>query len=350
MGIFNFLKRQKNEQRTVTAEEKPVAGENVADTPVPENFEPTAPPAEEARARGEKVFVRVRYNRSFIAKLIQSDDRVKGYYGEAVNEFSRYGVKTRISWRHQTFKEGRKLLGRLAFRGKTLSLYLKLDPAAYAGTKYKIEDVSSVAKNADVPLLYKLKNDRRCKYAKDLIAAVAEANGLAAGETGTCDYAARYPYEETESLIERGLIKLLKFNERDGEEAVIGISKEAYDEIAADGTYPEVVESITVCEAEERIDDAQAEAFIRESGRVADKTKKDIVNIDALGRYFSAGETVTVEEIRKRVPAVNSKATYIKVLARGTLDKPLNIEADDFSPAAVKMIVLTGGTVSRSRK
>ena len=49
------------------------------------------------------------------------------------------------------------------------------------------------------------------------------------------------------------------------------------------------------------------------------------------------------------MPSVNNKATYIKVLARGSLDKPLDVEADDFSPAAIKMIVLTGGTVSRKK-
>ena len=33
----------------------------------------------------------------------------------------------------------------------------------------------------------------------------------------------------------------------------------------------------------------------------------------------------------------------IKILARGTLDKPLCVLAHDFSVAAVKMILLTGG-------
>ena len=33
----------------------------------------------------------------------------------------------------------------------------------------------------------------------------------------------------------------------------------------------------------------------------------------------------------------------LKILARGVLDKPLNVEAQDFSLDAVKMIVLTGG-------
>ena len=346
MGMFKFLKRQKNQPvgQVQTADDIPVAG----DIPAAEAITPAD--VKPVKTDDGKIFIRIRYNRSFTAKLIQSDDKLKSYYGEIRNELLRYNVKPRVSWRYETFKTGRKLLARMSVRGKTLSLYLALDPAAYAGTKYKIDDVSAVAKNAEVPVLYKIKNDRRCKYSKDLIAELMRANGLEAGEEICDDYVSAYPYEELEPLIERGLVKLLKWKEKstDSEEVLIEISREEYEEIAAAENCPETVESITVAEAEEKITDSRAEAFVKESGRVSDKTKKSIVNIDTLGKYFNPGEQVTVEEIRKRVPSVNAKTTYIKVLARGTLDKALNVEADDFSPAAVKMIVLTGGTVART--
>ena len=53
---------------------------------------------------------------------------------------------------------------------------------------------------------------------------------------------------------------------------------------------------------------------------------------------------------KKRIPSTGKKVTYVKVLARGTLDKALIVEADDFSPAAIKMIVLTGGEVIRTKR
>lgn len=394
MCFFKLFKRNKNKKDTAS---EPVKTETVPETveePVkaveevkpavevqpksePVKVQPKAekPAVNNAAVKADngKVLVRMRYNRSFAAKLIQSDDKLKSYYGEIKNELMRYKVKTRTSWKYETFKHGRKLLAKIAVRGKTLGLYLALDPAAYAGTKYKINDVSSVAKNAAVPVLYKIKNDRRCKYSKDLIAAVMSANGLEAGEEKTDDYVARYPYEEIEPLIERGLVKLLKWKENSAgaEEGLIEISQERYEAITAETNYsevavsedepveeepvdeepqyPEVVESITVVEAEEKIADEVVEDFVQESERYSDKTKKDIVNIDVLSKYFNAGENVTVEEIKKRVPSVNRKTTYIKVLARGTLDKALNVEADDFTPAAIKMIVLTGGTVSRTK-
>ncbi len=373
-------------------EEKPAFAANVA---VEEQKQVVAGRSAEERpsAVGKdngKILVRVRYNRSFTAKLIQSDDKIKSYYGEIRNGLMRYKVKSRISWRYETFRTGRKLLARISVRGKTLSLYLALDPKAYDGTKYKIDDVSSVSNSASVPTLYKIKNDRRCRYAKDLISALMAENGLEPVENPMEDYCAKYPYEELEPLIARKLVKLLKREEKSAgsEEGLIEISEEQYGRLTAETSYsevaaakeapleeefieqpveqpfkeavteeaseeqlsyPEIVESITVIEAEEKIADEVAKTFIRESARLSDRTKKTIVNIDTLGRYFGAGETVTIEEIKKRVPAVDKKATYIKVLARGTLDKALNIEADDFSPSAVKMIVLTGGTVSRTK-
>lgn len=347
-------------EREVAVQPVTEAEEAAPEKAVPRPAEPKK--VQVVKAPEGKVLVRVRYNRSYTARLIQSDDKLKNYYGEIRNELMRYKVKPRISWRYETFKTGRKLLAKLAIRGKTLNAYFALDPASYAGTKYKIDDVSRVSKNASVPTLYKLKNDRRVKYCKDLIADLMQKNGLEAGEAKKEDYAAIYPYEKIEPLIERGLVKLLKWKEAsDFEEAVIEVTAEQYEEIAAaDNHYaeaveesvaavPEVVESITVVEAEEKIADEVVETFVEESQRLSDRTRKDIVNIDALGRYFNAGEDVTIEEIRKRVPSVNKKATYIKVLARGRLDKALNIEADDFSPAAIKMIVLTGGSVKRTK-
>lgn len=358
MCLFFFRRKKKKYKAVETANEEPVREDAeqkpeqiapVKQTAVEVKREKS--PNEVVRTDNGKVLVRVRYNRSHTAKLIQGDDKLKGYYSEIKNELLRYLVANRISWRYETFKTGRKLIARLAVRGKTLYLYLDLDPKQYPDTKYKINDVSAIANNAGVPLLYKIKNDRRCRYAKELIFAAMRRNGLSRGEGESVDYSALYPYEPIEPLLERRLIKLLKWKEKgeSAEEGTIEISRTAYEQLAEEAELERVTESVSVAEAEEKMADEEAEAQVKISDRIADKSKKDIVNIDVLGRYFKAGETVTVKEIAKRVPSVNDRATYIKVLARGTLDKPLHIEADDFSLAAVKMIVLTGGTVSRTK-
>ena len=81
-----------------------------------------------------------------------------------------------------------------------------------------------------------------------------------------------------------------------------------------------------------------------------DKYKLEIVNIDTISAHFENGETVTLEEVKNRVPFFNRKATALKVLARGELDKKLTFVADDYSMDAIKMILLVGGTVVKNKK
>lgn len=100
--------------------------------------------------------------------------------------------------------------------------------------------------------------------------------------------------------------------------------------------------SVRAQDVDNILTDEVAAALVENVDSFSDKTKTGIINIDILSQCFVDGETVTLDEIKKRINGY-SKTTYIKVLARGTLDKRLIVEADDFSIQAVKMIVLLGG-------
>lgn len=283
---------------------------------------------------GEVKYIIIKYSKSFQAKLIQSGDTVKDYYSQLKNCLLSYkGVKSRISWRWETFRLGRKTLAKLIMRGKTLSLALALNPEDYSDSKYVVDSLSEVAAYADTQCLYKIKNDRRAKYAKELIDKLMQDNGLAAEiAEENVDYAAQYPYETTEKLIARKLIK------------------ELTDEDAQSGTVfrpSDVRSSVTAAEVDSIMRDEVAEILIERAEEVSDKAKVGIVNIDMLSRTFADGETVTLEEVKKRVKGFDRKVTYLKVLARGVLDKKLTVKADAFSLQAAKMILLTGGKVIR---
>ncbi len=278
---------------------------------------------------GEVKYIIIKYSKSFLAKLIQSNDVTKDYYSQLKNHILSYkGVKARTSWRWETFRKGRKALMRFRLRGKTLSVALALNPDDYAETKYKVESLAEFSSYEDTPCLYKIKNDRRLKYAKELIDKIMQDNEIPAAENAEVDYASQYPYEETEPLIERKLIKVLT------------------DEDAQSGTMfkpSDVRERVTAAEVDSIMNDEVAEILIEKAEEVSDKTKTGIVNIDVLSKVFKDGETVTLEEVKKRVKGFDKKVTYLKVLARGVLDKKLTVKADAFSIQAVKMIVITGG-------
>ena len=101
-------------------------------------------------------------------------------------------------------------------------------------------------------------------------------------------------------------------------------------------------DEITTEEADELITDEVAMTGLqREPG--AGSGYRGYINIGVIDQHFEAGETVTLE-ILKQKKLIEKKAGRVKVLADGTLNKPLVIKAEGFSIQAIKMIELTGGT------
>ena len=79
---------------------------------------------------------------------------------------------------------------------------------------------------------------------------------------------------------------------------------------------------------------------------ITDGTKKRIINVDTLSKSFASGESIDVNVLKEN-RLVPYDTAYVKVLARGMIDKPLKVYANDFSLSAVKMIALTGGEAIR---
>lgn len=162
----------------------------------------------------------IRYVKSFTAKLIQSHEETKKYYEELKNEVLSYKkTNSRISWHYDAVNSGRNYVLKFAIRGKTLCVYFPLNADDYADSKYKVEKVES-KKYEDVPCLYRIKNDRRLGYAKELIAVVASNLGLEKGEEQHEVYS-NLPHEDNKPLLERGLIKELKIQVNKPVETVI---------------------------------------------------------------------------------------------------------------------------------
>lgn len=150
--------------------------------------------------------VKVRYNRSFTAKLIQADDTLKSAYSDLRNELVRYGLKSRMSWSNESWYLGRNTYAKFAIRGKTLSLYLALDPDEFEGTKYIFRDARGVEKYREVPMRVKLTSDRAVRWSKELIFAAAAKKDLKRQDLPEENF--RPDYRNTTSLVREKLVKL----------------------------------------------------------------------------------------------------------------------------------------------
>ncbi len=274
---------------------------------------------------------RIQYNKSFTAKLAQAPDYIKQYYSELKNEMLSYKKTTsRVSWFYDSINLKRKQLVKFSIRGKTLCVYYALNADDFKDTSYLVEKVET-KKFETVPCIYRIKNDLRLRHAKELMTILAEQEGLQLGERKNEDYYIKY--ETTQALINKELIKELRMPATEEE-----LAKAKRKKIKQ-------LKSVTVQQANELVNNEEAQEAIIDHRSGKYTGKKDIINIDVLSRNYNDGDTVTIESLKEK-KLIDKSIGQVKVLARGVLDKRLNVELQDFSLEAVKMILLTGGTVT----
>lgn len=126
----------------------------------------------------EKKFY-VRYGYSFEAKLRTAKDEIKERYIAFANETLLYKkLKLGSSFRNQRLSYGRKTVGLIFFRGKTLCVAFALNPKAYENTRFKGEDFSDKKQFSAVPMVLRLTSARRLSYAKYLLTQIAEEKAI----------------------------------------------------------------------------------------------------------------------------------------------------------------------------
>ena len=241
------------------------------------------------------------------------------------------GIKSRVSWNYDSFNRGRKQVAKMNIRGKSLMLYLALDPKEYEGTKYFFTDVSDKLKFSKVPMRIKIRSGRGFKHGVELIEDMMNKMGIVRQEIyHPQDF--HMPYETTQQLIDRGLIKVV--NPEDEEKIDASFVMENLADFIRD--------EVSVDEADALFTDDVAKAAMKHVVRAHESNKKTYINLDTICENFEDGATVNLAALKEKklVPADIGR---IKVLGRGIMTKQMTIEADDFSMQAIKMIVLTGG-------
>ena len=185
------------------AAEEPVA-EETADEPAAEEETPEEEAAEEEAAEEEpaaeeeepapivntlvsvpvvdasgKTTSYTNYKKSFLARIVLSTDDTKERYNTLKNALLSYKkVTARTSWSYESIKQGRKQLAKFSIRGKTLCLFLAIDPATLENSKYNISNESDSKKFDTVPCRLRLTSKRSVKWGLELIAQLAEKEQL----------------------------------------------------------------------------------------------------------------------------------------------------------------------------
>lgn len=286
-------------------------------------------------AAGEMIFLRLR--RSFLARIALADEGVRALFATVRAQLLTFrGVRERVSWGGASYYCGRVLLARVVANTKSLAVSLAADPqeAARAGVHFR--DLSDRKRFAAVPVRCKVTGERSLRAALSLVRAIAERQGLQGGATVQ---PFTFPPADRAQLTARGLIRT-DARRASGERVSEG-------ELRALLTAGATLETFSVAFALRRASRRTARLLAgEERPQVGSRAARALVNLDTLSANYEAGERVDIGSLREK-GLVDRRATACKVLARGGLDKPLTVEAEEFSLAAERMIAQTGGRAVR---
>ncbi len=298
----------------------------------------------------------VTYDLSFEAKLRLANETTQHMYSVLSEYLLSYKLNKRRSWKNERYFLKGKTYARMMFRGKTLCICLAIDPESLKGSKYLFEDVSGVKKYAAVPTMMRLRSGRALRHTVELIQMMMASAGIEQAYVPEDNFVPFEPIDR-EALIEMGLIKVLATDDageylgseeeiRSGKIDLSGGGMPLMHDVSA-----EQVTSISDETAEHfvNIEEEKPEDDIGDDEEAPTGRKKGIVNIDSISDAFNNGEIVNLTSLKAR-GLVPKNIHYVKVLARGHLNKALTVKAHDFSLDAVKMIIMAGGNTVQLKK
>jgi hypothetical protein len=118
-------------------------------------------------------------SKNFAIRLKESDKKTKENYRQIDHELlSYYRVRERLSKPCESYHVGRKTLCKLVLRGKTLRVYLALDPQKFEVSKYNHVDVSDKSAYQATPMLMRVRSPRSLKRTLRLIEQMMNENGI----------------------------------------------------------------------------------------------------------------------------------------------------------------------------
>lgn len=114
----------------------------------------------------------------FTTRMAAADDSLKAAYNEIKSLLKSYGLNNRVSNSGDSFRLHRVTYCKITIAGKSLKLYLALNPEDYADTTYPVKDASSKAIYKETPLVFKVKSGLSLRRGEELIRDCMDKHGL----------------------------------------------------------------------------------------------------------------------------------------------------------------------------
>lgn len=250
---------------------------------------------------------------TFDLKLRLADENVKGFYSDIKNALLSYGMHSRMSRHKENFNKGRNQIARMAINGKTLKVYLAIDPNTLDPKIYHHKDVSDKKGVADLPTMINVRSGLAVRKIKALIDRIAEELVIKPKKYEPVDFAKDLTLDGFTTVERKGYGYMVK------DAATRAQADEIPDDFATN--------AVEYIYAEKR-----AERFI--------KTK---VTLDQLEDKFEDGVTIDIDAIRDKGLASAPNSNWLSVAASDRLGKKFHVYANEYTVSAAKMICVAGG-------
>lgn len=277
-------------------------------------------------------FSLITYNESFEARLNLTDDIVKDFYNTLKNKFLSYEkVKSKITWDNESLLLGKKVIAKIDIQVNTLYLYLVTFDFEF---NFKYKDCSDKKEFASTPYRLTISSLFELKNAYQLIETIANKNKAKLN----VGYNMFNYYEKNrgfDNLLKQSLIKEIVTSKSESDLSII--NKSVVDSNRITSIDKDIVKEMKI----------ENEYYLFILSKISSEPNKevmDIVHLDTISRAFVDNDIISLETLKKK-SLISEATTFVKCIARGTLDKSLVFELNDYSKDSVKMIMLTNGTI-----
>ena len=285
----------------------------------------TAATEEKTSAAFSDWTLKLKFDRSFTAKLLLSDQNVKEYYADIATALLSFEkVRARTVWSGVTFSAGRSRIAYITIVGKSLRIYLALDPETVENGRYKAKNAANVKSRATTPTLLYIRSEGAKRHALRLIGTAAENLGLKKRTDEQLPVLAEhFKHDSFDNLVARGLIRVVRKDvkpapeigevksENHNENRVNAARVNDYDEtlkkvndlLSAENVWANALTAISEGESSVRL---SKKYMLRSIDEIWVKAIEDCLNsIDALIRnprhYIAETEEVLPIELTKKI-------------------------------------------------
>ena len=255
---------------------------------------------------------RIKPKMSFEMRLRVADEDIKRFYSDIKNELLSYGIHDRISRHRENFNQGRINICRMVINGKTLKIYLAVDPESIDKRYFHHTDVGHRKGLVELPTMINVRSKVAARKVKELITLMMESLVIS-----------KKPYEEHDFAAD--------------------LTAEGFTTVECKGFDYLVEKSISLDKAKEYPDSFAAQLLeMVEDNEYQERFIKTYLSLDDIAKNFKAGDVVDIDKVRE-LGLGPANSNFLSIKESKKLDKKFKVYANEYTPDAVKMICLAGG-------